>query len=124
VYQSDTEIIYPMRVTPHLRNLRGESWRDLIDQVLASPEASIDHLAFSLLIVRMCNCLNCHTNSYRALRGCTTCAKHAVRRYRETDSSLLQCYDQAYHDVSEFMQGAAPIVDEVYESSFGDTQNG
>ncbi len=124
MYHSDTEIIFPMRVTPHLRNLRGESWRDLVDQVLASPDASIDQLAFSLLIMRMCNCLNCHTNSYRALRGCTTCAQHAVRRFRENDSSLLHCYDRAYRDVSEFMQNEAPVIEEVYESSFGESQNG
>ncbi len=120
MYHSDTEIIYPMRVTPLLRNLRGELWQNLIDQVLASPDASVDRLAFCLLIIRMCNCINCHTNSYRALRGCTICAKHAVKRHRENDSSLLQYYDRAYRDVSEFMQNATPIVDEMYESSLGD----
>jgi hypothetical protein len=113
-----------MRVTPHLRNLRGDLWRDLIDRVLASPEESIDHLAFSLLIIRMCNCIDCHTNSYRALRGCTICAKHAVMRSRENDSGLVQWYDRALHDVNEFIQNGREFVDELYKPITGDNQDG
>ncbi len=120
MYHSDTEIIYPMRVTPDLRDLRGELWCNLVDRVLASPEGSIDHLAFNLLIIRMCNCVNCHTNSYRALRGCTICAKHAVMRFRENDSNLVKCYDRAYRDVSEFMQNAQTAIDGTYKPCFGD----
>ena len=124
MYHNDTEIIYPMRVTPQLRDLRGELWRNLIDRVLASTEESIDHLAFSLLIIRMCNCIDCHTNSYRALRGCTICAKHAVMRSRENDSSLVQWYDRAFQDVNEFIQNGREIVDEMYKPIIGDNQNG
>lgn len=124
MYHSDTELIYPMRVTPHLRDLRGDLWRNLIDRVLASPEESIDHLAFSLLIIRICNCVNCHTYSYRALRGCTICAKHAILRFRENDSSLVRYYDRAYHDVSEFMQSAKEFVGEMNNPYIGDNQNG
>jgi hypothetical protein len=120
VYQSDTEIIYPMRVTPHLRDLRGELWRKLVDRVLTSPEGSIDHLAFSLLIIRMCNCVNCHTNSYRALRGCTTCAKHAVMRFREDDANLVACFDRAYRDVNEFMQNTEIAIDGTLKPCFGE----
>lgn len=113
-----------MRVTPHLRDLRGDLWRNLIDRVLASPEESVDHLAFSLLIIRICNCVNCHTNSYRALRGCTICAQHAVMRFRENDSHLVRYYDRAYHDVSEFMHNAQELVDEMYNPNIGDQRNG
>jgi hypothetical protein len=124
VYHSDTEIIYPTRVTPHLRDLRGELWRNLIDRVLTSPEESIDHLAFNLLIIRMCNCIDCHTNSYRALRGCTTCAKHAVMRFRENDSGLVQCYDRAFQEVNEFIENGRVIVDGMYRPIIGDNQDG
>ena len=113
-----------MRVTPHLRNLRGEGWRRLIDRVLSTPDASLDHLAFSLLIIRLCNCITCHTNSYRALRGCTVCAKHAVLRFRENDENLVQCYDSAYRDVFDFMEAGRPLLDGMKDPTLGDNIHG
>jgi hypothetical protein len=100
MYQSDTEILFPMRVAPELRELRGRPWRDLVDRVCLAADASKEHLAFTLMIIRMSNCLSCHTHSYRALRGCTTCASQSIRRFRGTDKELLALYKAAYDDIS------------------------
>lgn len=104
MYQSDTEILYPMRVTPHLRNLRGELWRELVDQVRTLPPTSLDQLAFGLLLVRLSGCLTCHTHSYRALRGCTLCATHSVRRFRGDDTELLRLFEEARADVAKYLE--------------------
>jgi hypothetical protein len=100
MYQSDTEILFPMRVAPDLRDLRGRPWQLLVDRVCAAPDASVEHLAFTLMIIRMSNCLTCHTHSYRALRGCTTCATQSIRRFRGDDNELLALYQDAFEEVS------------------------
>ena len=99
MYQADTEILFPLRVTPQLRDLRGPEWGELIDLVCSSPEESPTCLAFNLLVIRLSSCLSCHTHSYRAMRGCTTCAIQAVRRYEGTDEGLLALYQQALDEV-------------------------
>lgn len=104
MYQSDTEILYPMRITPGLRDLRGEVWQELVDHVLDAPESSLDHLAFSLLMVWLSRCLTCHPDSYRAMRGCTVCATQTVRRFRGEDEELVALFEKAKLEVFGYMQ--------------------
>jgi hypothetical protein len=109
-----------MRVTPLLRELRGETWKDLVDQVCKSPEASLDQLAFCLVIVRLSGCLTCHTHSYRALRGCTICATHTIRRFRGEDSELIELYNDARLEVETSMNNGKPLSSFfAYEESGG-----
>lgn len=98
-----------MRVAPDLRDLRGNEWRALVDRVCQSPDASLDQLAFTLLLVRLSGCLTCHTYSYRALRGCTLCATHTIRRFRGEDEELIELFMIARSDVEAFQQGKAPL---------------
>lgn len=109
MYQSDTEILFPMRVAPDLRDLRGKKWRALVERVCRSPDASLDQLAFTLLLVRLSGCLTCHTYSYRALRGCTLCATHTIRRFRGEDEELIELFMSARSDVEAFQQGKATL---------------
>jgi hypothetical protein len=104
MYQADTEILFPMRITPHLRNLRGVGWGELVDDVCASPEASLSRLAFNLLLIRLTSCLSCHTYSYRAMRGCTTCAIHAVKRFEGTDKELLIQYRVSLEEIQSHLE--------------------
>ena len=102
-YNEDTEIMFPMRVAPKLRNARGTAWRELVDRVSKEPEASLAHLGFTLLFVRLSGCLTCHTDSYRAMRGCTACSKHAIRRFRGDDQDLIALYERAKAEVEEYL---------------------
>lgn len=104
MYQSDTEILFPMRVAPFLRDLRGEVWQQLVEGVTCEPEASLNQLAFSLLIVRLSGCLSCHTDSYRAMRGCTVCAMQVIKRFKGEDRELCALFTQAQNDVILFLQ--------------------
>lgn len=100
MYQRDTEMLFPVRVAPYLRSLRGPAWRRLVDRATRAQEASIVQLAFCLLMVRVASCLTCHTDSYRAMRGCTTCAIQAVRRFRGDDAELLAHFERALTEVA------------------------
>ena len=104
MYTSDTEIIFPMRVAPDLKKLRGPEWDLLVDRACDAPECSVEHLAFNLLLVRLNDCLSCRTHSYRAQQGCTYCAVHSVRRYRGKDSELSDMYNVAFEEVSAYQQ--------------------
>lgn len=104
MYHGDTEILFPMRVAPALRDLRGEVWARLVRRAAVAPDASIDALAFSLLLIRLSGCLTCHTDSYRAMRGCTACATLTVRRFRGDDSELVGLFERAKVDVLGYMK--------------------
>lgn len=105
-YRGDTEILFPMRVAPHLIDLRGELWRDLVSRVLETSEASPEQLAFGLLLIRIDGCLTCHTDCYRAMRGCTACAMTSVRRFRGEDEDLIEMFEEAVTEIDAYLQGA------------------
>lgn len=99
MYQRDTELLFPMRVTPALRDLRGADWRALVDSVCRESEASLHHLAFSLMLIRLNRCLTCHPDSYRAMQGCTICACQSVRRFRGKDRDLITMFQLALEEI-------------------------
>ncbi|MCH8093664.1 MAG: hypothetical protein IH953_03635 [Chloroflexi bacterium] len=88
MYQSDTEILFPMRAAPKLRDLRGSMWQETVDQACNSEDASPEQLALSLVMIRLAGCLTCHPDSFRAIRGCTICAMTTIRRFRGGDEDL------------------------------------
>jgi hypothetical protein len=51
------------------------------------------------MIIRLASCLSCHTHSYRAMRGCTSCAIHAVKRFDGTDTELVNLYREALAEI-------------------------
>jgi hypothetical protein len=99
MYNNDTELLFPSRIIPELRSLRSDHWRELIDKVTGSESNSIDYAAFVLLMVRMSGCLTCNADSYRAMRGCTQCARQTVRRFRGNDQDLVGQFEQAKTEI-------------------------
>lgn len=104
MYQSDTEILFPMRVAPDLVELRGKGWKHLVSDVLGEPEASLNQLAFNLLLIRLSGCLTCHTDSYRAMRGCTICATQVIKRFKGDDTDLESYFDRAKGDIQRYVR--------------------
>lgn len=99
----DTEMLFPLRAIPLLRSLRGQEWQNFIDS-LTSPDAStLDQLAFVLLMVRLGGCLGCNADSFRAMKGCTQCAKQTVKRFRGSDKEFIRQCQLARHEVSSYL---------------------
>ena len=117
MYHSDTEILFPMRVAPALRDLRGHRWRRLVDRAAQAPDSALDQLAFSLMMIRLAGCLTCHPDSYRALRGCTACASQVIRRFRGVDEDLAAQFQRAKTDVSLFLSGEKVLMVQAPESA-------
>lgn len=103
MYNIDTDLIFPTRVIPTLKNLRGEAWQKLVDRIQYLEPADLDRLAFVLMMVRMAACTSCQADSFRALRGCTSCANQVVRRYKGSDAELLALFAAARKDIERFM---------------------
>jgi hypothetical protein len=104
MYNIDTDLLFPPRVIPALRSLRGPAWRELIDRVMEQEPAGLDRLAFVLLMIRLGGCISCHADSFRALRGCTHCAYQTIRRYRGSDQELLELFAEAKAEVSRYLE--------------------
>lgn len=99
---TDNALLFPRQAIPVLGQLRGPEWQALVERVQALPETHEETLAFMLLLIRLNGCLDCETDSYRAMRGCATCAQQTLRRYKGSDADLLERFEQALADVRRF----------------------
>ncbi len=100
-----TELLFPPRLIPQLRDLRGDVWRDLVDTVIPLPETHPDKLAFCLMMIRLNACLNCVSGSYRFMRGCELCSQQTISRFQGTDEELVELYQRAREDLSRYAEG-------------------
>jgi hypothetical protein len=107
MYNSDTEVLFPARVIPTLRPLHGEAWQALVDRLQSGEAEPKELYAFVLMMARMCGCVGCNADSFRAMRGCTQCARQTVRRFRGGDDELLEQYQQMMKDVELQLQKMA-----------------
>jgi hypothetical protein len=104
MYNSDTEVIFPIRVIPSLRSLRGDDWQELVDSLSSDLIEENKLFAFILFMVRLGGCGNCNTDSFRAMRGCTQCAKQTINRYRGSDQDLMELYFQSRKEVQRYIK--------------------
>jgi hypothetical protein len=101
----DSEILFPARAIPELRDARpSQAWRKLIDKLSKLPETSEEVLAFSLMMIRLNNCMTCDLDSYRASLGCTQCARRTIQGYKGSDESLFEKLEEARREVKSFLK--------------------
>ena len=79
----DSEILFPSRCVPQLRDLRGPEWAELIDHVAALPDGHEDVLGFSLMMIGLGSCLTCGPD--RELIHLVEEAREEVRAYLASD---------------------------------------
>ena len=97
----DSEILFPARCITELRNLRpGIPWRELIDRISTLNESHEDVLTFSLMMIRLNNCLTCDLDSYRASLGCGQCARRTIQGYKGDDKELLTKMEEARSELA------------------------
>jgi hypothetical protein len=103
MYHEDTDMLFPSRVIPKLHELRGRGWKSLVDQVQQQPPEALDHLGFVLMMIKLGGCTTCHADSYRAMRGCSSCAQQTIRRFRGEDDELIDKFSEAREDMAAFL---------------------
>jgi len=109
MYQSDTEMLFPSRVIPTLKDLRGAAWLRLVEEVAEQEDGEAGTLAFGLMMIRLNSCLSCHADSYRAMRGCTACAQQSIVRFRDDDEVLIKLYKKAEKDIEAYQMHRTPV---------------
>lgn len=86
-----------------LHQLHGDGWRDLLDHIRSEDCPPLDLYAFVLMMVRMCGCTGCNSDSFRAMRGCTICAKQCVKRFRGGEREILDQFGLMKKEVATYM---------------------
>lgn len=99
------EILFPHKSVTTLTSLRETKWRELAKRVAALPEDNPDSLAFCLMMIRQCSCLDCNPDRYKALMGCSACAKRTVAAYKGADENLLRAFRQARGEITRYLEG-------------------
>jgi hypothetical protein len=106
---SKAELLFPVHLISSLRDLRGDQWRILVDQVALLPDTHPDSLAFVLMMIELDGCLRCNSNNYKFLRGCFLCATQTVQSFKGSDSDLLDLYQRAKKTIHrQLEQGVRP----------------
>jgi hypothetical protein len=96
----DSEILFPARSIPELKSARkGAKWQNLIDRLSTLPETHEDVLSFSLMMIRLGNCLTCDLDSYRASLGCNACARRTVSSFKGADDQLVRKMEEARREL-------------------------
>ncbi|MFC2015679.1 hypothetical protein ACFLUM_01975 [Chloroflexota bacterium] len=103
-FHQRTELLFPPRLIRDLRDLRGDTWRELVDQILPLAETHPDKLAFCLMMIRLNSCLNCVSGSYRFMRGCELCSLQTISRYQGTDEELVELHQKAREDLARYAE--------------------
>ena len=103
MYNKDTGLIFPSRVIPALHDLRGDLWQSLVGRALDQDITALDRLALILLMVKLAHCDTCQADSYRALHGCTQCARGTVQRFQGSDQDLLVLFTESREEVQHFV---------------------
>lgn len=103
MYNSDTEILFPLRVAGNLSDLRGPEWSSLVDRIGGPAASKPEKIGFVLMMIRLNGCIACNADSFRAMRGCTQCARQTIRRYRSTDNELMDLFQSAVAEAEQFI---------------------
>ena len=99
MYNPDTDLIFPPRMISTLSNERSSVWKDLVARTQNSDSDSPEKVAFILMMARLNNCASCNADSYRAIQGCYTCARQALKRFHGTDEELVRLFDVARSEI-------------------------
>lgn len=97
------EILFPHSCVASLANIREDKWRDLTKRVSKLPEDDPESLAYTLMMIRQCNCLDCNPDRYKALMGCSACAKRTLQGFKGEDDGLIRAFRKARREVDSFL---------------------
>ena len=100
---SHCEILFPHSRVRGLRKLKGEEWLKLTESIARLPETHVDALAFSHMMIKLCDCLNCDLGSYKAALGCSACSQRTINALRDTDQQLLKRFEKSRKEVSKYL---------------------
>ncbi len=103
MYNSEAELLFPLRAAPDLEDLRSPEWRKLIQLITRSDADPLDQFGFVYMMVKLGGCVSCNSDSFRAMKGCAACARQTIRRYRGSDQELLNLFNASKKEVVNYL---------------------
>lgn len=100
----ETELIFPVRLLNGIKNLRGTGWKSLIEETTENDFDLIKKVTLTLLMAKLCGCITCNADSYRANRGCKICSQQAIRRLKISDNDLESMYKRFYIKTKKYIE--------------------
>jgi len=98
------DLLFPSRFIELMCDIRGELWRNFINGLIDLEPTSPERISFVLMMVRLGGCFSCQSDSFRAIRGCILCSNSTVKRYKGSDQSLIELYNEAKIEVINYMK--------------------
>lgn len=102
---SHCEILFPHSKVGGLKQLKGEEWKKLVEYIASLPETHPEALAFSHMMIQICDCLNCDLSSYKAALGCAACSQRTINALRETDKQLNRRFQKSQEEIHIYFEG-------------------
>ncbi len=102
MFNSEAELLFPLRILPDIKGMRSETWAKLVDQVSGQKSHLVDQLAMELFLVKLAGCVNCDSDSFRAMKGCEFCMRQVLRRFKGSDVELLKTYEQSKKEIGKY----------------------
>jgi hypothetical protein len=87
-----------------IRAIYVTQWQKLVERVAVLPETHENSLAFSLMMIKLCDCMNCDLGSYKASLGCSTCARRAIGAIKGPDIILMRHFEKAKEEVLAYLE--------------------
>ncbi|HCS41064.1 MAG: hypothetical protein ACYDH2_08890 [Anaerolineaceae bacterium] len=103
MFNTDTEMLFPMRVIPSLGDMRGPEWQKLIEHLSDEMTDDSEKIAMTALVVKLAGCAGCNTDSFRAMKGCTQCARLIIKRFKGNDADLIRNYQDSQKEVTNYL---------------------
>ncbi|MCX6054508.1 MAG: hypothetical protein NTZ74_06265 [Chloroflexi bacterium] len=103
MFNSDTEILFPIKAIPYLLDIRGDEWQSLVSKITSSEDNLCAKIAFTALVVKLAGCVGCNADSFRAMRGCVQCSRLIIKRFKGSDSDLLNNYQECLNEVNTYL---------------------
>jgi hypothetical protein len=103
MFNTDTEMLFPMRVIPSLGDMRGQEWQTLIAHLSDEHTEDKEIIALTTLVVKLAGCAGCNTDSFRAMKGCTQCARLIIKRFKGNDAELIRSYQDCQKEVNSYL---------------------
>ena len=101
----NTEFLFPHRSIADLKGLHDPEWDVTIQRIAALPEMDLDSLAFTLMMVELCQCTSCNMGSYKASIGCSGCGQRAIVASGNGDSRWMEQLAAAREKVAAYLAG-------------------
>jgi hypothetical protein len=102
--ENSIDLLFPSRAIEILCDIRGEVWKNFTKRLIDLEPTNPEKIAFVLMMVRLGGCSSCQSDSFRAMRGCILCSNTTVKRYKGSDQSLIDLYNEAKNDVENYMK--------------------